>query len=113
MPETLPQLLGARGAAVAELIDRFAAAHPRHAPHYYLSPLATADAQRGRGLGMALLRENLARIDREGSHAYLESSNPGNNPRYQSPGFVPVTSFQAPGGGPAVTGMWREARAAG
>lgn len=111
VPALLGELVGARADEVAELLNRFGAAHPRHLPHYYLSLLATADMHRGRGLGIALLRENLARIDREGSHAYLESSNPKNNPRYESLGFVPVASFQAPGGGPMVTGMWREGRA--
>lgn len=112
VPALLHELVGARAAEVGELLNRFGAAHPRHAPHYYLSLLATADAQRGRGLGMALLRENLARIDLERGHAYLESSNPSNNARYASLGFTPVGSFQAPGGGPTVTGMWREARPA-
>jgi GNAT superfamily N-acetyltransferase len=107
LPDFLAELVGPRAAEVAELLQRFGDAHPRHTPHYYLSLLATSDAHRGRGLGIALLRENLARIDREGSPAYLESSNPANNPRYISLGFVPVASFQAPGSGPVVTGMWR------
>ena len=107
LPDLLRELVGARTADVMELLNRFAEAHPRHTPHYYLSLLATADAHRGRGLGIALLRENLARIDLEGLPAYLESSNPANNPRYQALGFVPVTSFRAPGDGPVVTGMWR------
>jgi hypothetical protein len=42
--------------------------------------------------------------------AYLESSNPSNNHRYESIGFVAVTTFQAPGNGPVVTGMWRDKR---
>ena len=63
---------------------------------------------RGRGLGMALLRENLARIDAQRMPAYLESSNQANNHRYESVGFVQVAAFRAPGGGPMVTGMWRE-----
>ena len=45
----------------------------------------------------ALLKENLARIDAEHMPACLESSNPNNNHRYESVGFVAVTSFQAPG----------------
>jgi len=110
LPDFVRELVGRRAPEVTELLRRFGDAHPRHAPHYYLSLLATADEHRGRGLGIALLRENLARIDLEGRPAYLESSNPGNNPRYQSLGFVPVTSFQAPGDGPLVTGMWREGR---
>ena len=59
---------------------------------------------------MALLAENLARIDALHAAAYLESSNPRNNPRYESLGFVPVSQFQAPGDGPRVTGMWRDRR---
>jgi GNAT superfamily N-acetyltransferase len=110
LPALLLELVGSRAPDVTELLNRFGEAHPRHAPHYYLSLLATADAQRGRGAGMAMLRENLARIDLEGRPAYLESSNPANDARYQALGFVPVTSFSAPGGGPVVTGMWREGR---
>ena len=109
-PDLLEQLVGPRAPAVMELLRRFGDSHPRHEPHYYLSLLAVADHCRGRGLGMALLRENLARIDADGAAAYLESSNPTNNPRYQALGFVPVVSFEAPDGGPTVTGMWRDAR---
>ncbi len=108
--QILESLVGTRAAEVMELLQRFEAAHPREEPHYYLSLLGTADARRGNGLGMALLRENLARIDAEHAPAYLESSNPANNHRYQSVGFVPISKFQAPGGGPEVTGMWRTAR---
>lgn len=108
IPDLLAQLVGSRAADVAELMRRFDEAHPRTQPHYYLSLLGNHHEHRGRGLGMALLKENLARIDAERMPAYLESSNPGNNHRYQSVGFVATTSFQAPGGGPTVTGMWRD-----
>ena len=110
VPGRLNDLVGARASEVAELLHRFDQAHPRNEPHYYLSLLGTRDKQRGRGLGMALLEENLARIDIEHMPAYLESSNPGNNHRYEAVGFVPVASFQAPGDGPVVTGMWRKSR---
>ena len=110
LPELLKELVGSRASEVAELLRRFDEAHPRNEPHYYLSLLGTADAHRGRGLGMALLEENLARIDAKHMPAYLESSNPGNNHRYESLGFVPVASFRAPGDGPVVTGMWRTSR---
>ena len=108
LPNLLAELVGSRAADVAELIRRFDQAHPRMEPHYYLSLLGTHHEHRGRGLGMALLRENLARIDTHQIPAYLESSNPANNPRYESVGFVPISSFQAPYGGPTVTGMWRK-----
>jgi GNAT superfamily N-acetyltransferase len=110
VPGLLKELVGSRASEVAELLRRFEQAHPRDQPHYYLSLLGTRDDHRGRGLGMALLNENLARIDAERMPAYLESSNPGNNHRYSSAGFVPVASFQAPGDGPVVTGMWRASR---
>ncbi len=106
----LSELVGSRAPEVTELFRRFAEAHPHREPHYYLSLLATADLHRGRGLGVTLLRENLARIDLEDASAYLESSNPRNNARYESLGFVPIVSYEAPGGGPVVTGMWRQAR---
>ena len=108
LPALLEALVGRRAEEVGELIRRFGEAHPRTQPHYYLSLLGVADTHRGRGLGMALLRENLARIDAQSMPAYLESSNPKNNHLYESVGFVPVVSFTAPGDGPVVTGMWRD-----
>jgi GNAT superfamily N-acetyltransferase len=77
-------------------------------PHYFLSLLATKNDYRGHGFGMALLKEGRAIIDAENMPAYLESSNPINNHRYESVGFIPITSFQAPNNGPTVTAMWRE-----
>jgi ribosomal protein S18 acetylase RimI-like enzyme len=110
VPELLRTLAGSRAVEVAKLLGRFGAAHPGSERHYYLSLLGTRDECRGRGLGMALLQENLARIDAERMPAYLESSNPSNNHLYESVGFTAVSSFRAPGGGPAVTGMWRKRR---
>lgn len=110
VPGLLADLVGSRAAEVGELLDRFARAHPRHEPHYYLSLLGTKSEHRGRGVGIALLEENLTRIDAEHMPSYLESSNPNNNHRYEGVGFVAVTTFQAPGNGPAVTGMWRNKR---
>jgi GNAT superfamily N-acetyltransferase len=110
IPSVLAELVGERANLVAELLDRFEAAHPREEPHYYLSLLGTHEAHRGCGLGMALLEENLARIDVERMPAYLESSNPANDHRYEAVGFEPVVTFQAPGDGPSVTGMWRMRR---
>lgn len=71
----LADLVGARSSEVMELLERFDAARPRDDPHYYLSLLETHPAHAGRGLGMALLAKNLARIDAERMPAYLESSN--------------------------------------
>jgi len=95
---------------VVELLHRFEAAHPRDRPHYYLSLLGTHPDHRGKGLGMALLAENLALIDAEGLPSYLESSNPANDARYEGVGFVRVGEFTTPDGVHTVTTMWREPR---
>jgi GNAT superfamily N-acetyltransferase len=106
----LEDLLGTRSKEVIELLDRFDASHPRSEPHYYLSLLGTHPDYRGRGLGMGLLAESLARIDEEGMAAYLESSNPDNDARYESVGFRRVGEFSTPDGSHTVATMWREAR---
>jgi len=110
LPDVLAELTVGRTKAVQELLERFEAAHPRGEPHYYLSLLGTGIAHRGRGIGMGLLEENLARIDKDRMPAYLESSNPANDRRYEAAGFAPVVTFRAPGDGPLVTGMWRARR---
>ncbi len=106
----LEELVGSRAGEVMELLALFDAAHPRGEPHYYLSLLGTHPLHAGRGIGMALLAENLRRIDREGMPSYLESSNPANNHRYQRHGFEPVGAFYPPGSETPVTTMWRDAR---
>ena len=103
------ELAGSRAPEVLELLDRFDAAHPADGPpHYYLSLLGTDPARRGNGHGMALLEHNLARIDGEGMPAYLESSNPGNDPRYERRGFRRVGAFDRPDGQLTVATMWRD-----
>ena len=102
--------LGANGAAYLEnLMSLFEANHPRAEPHYYLSLLGTHPAHRGRGAGMALLADNLARIDDEGMPAYLESSNPANDHRYERLGRR-IGQFTLPDDQAVVTTMWRAGR---
>jgi ribosomal protein S18 acetylase RimI-like enzyme len=107
----LNKLIGPRADVAMELIGRFEASHPRDRSHYYLSLLGTNPKQRGRGLGMALLTESLRRIDAEGFPAYLESTNPANNARYEGLGFRQVGKFTTPDGERTVATMWREAEA--
>ena len=108
----LIELVGAEQTEVLlETFDRFEAAHPRDQPHYYLSLLGTHPEHRGRGLGMGLLAHTLALIDAERMPAYLESTNPANNERYERHGFVQVGEFSLPGDGPPVATMWRQPRA--
>jgi GNAT superfamily N-acetyltransferase len=106
----LIELLGDGATRVLDTFERFDAAHPRDEPHYYLSLLATHPDHRGRGVGMGLLADNLARIDAEGAGAFLESSNPVNDRRYERLGFVRCGEFELSEDGPSVTQMWRDPR---
>ena len=101
--------LGSAAADVLGLLARFEASHPRTEPHYYLSLLGTHPDHRGRGLGMALLAHNLALVDAERLPAYLESTNPANNHRYERLGFRVSGSSSVPRDGHVITTMWRPA----
>ncbi|MFL5869587.1 MAG: GNAT family N-acetyltransferase [Solirubrobacterales bacterium] len=103
------RLAGHRAPEIMELLARFEASHPADAdPHYYLTLLGTHPDSRGRGLGMGLLAANLSDVDAEGLPAYLESTNPDNNARYERLGFRQVGEFTTPDGSRPVTTMWRE-----
>ena len=93
--------------ALFELWDRFGANHPRQEPHAYLSLLATHPVHRGHGLGQKLLSEDLARFDSQGLAAYLESTNPGNDHRYERAGFKRIGGFKAVLNDVPITTMWR------
>ena len=60
------ELAGPRAPELLELWERFERSHPHDRPHYYLSLLGVHPDRRGEGLGMALLAENLERLDAEG-----------------------------------------------
>ncbi len=94
--------------AYNDLWARFEAAHPRTTPHMYLSLLATHPDFRGRGIGQHLLAQNLAAFDAQGLPAYLESTNPANDHRYERAGFRPVGHIRAILTDATATTMWRE-----
>jgi ribosomal protein S18 acetylase RimI-like enzyme len=105
-------LIGITSRPVAERIvaisDQLEAARPSE-PHFYLTLLGTHEDHRGAGHGMRLLREGISRIDALGAAAYLESSNPANNRRYESVGFSRRAELSTPSGH-VVTTMWRRPR---
>jgi GNAT superfamily N-acetyltransferase len=100
--------LGPHAEPVLRVFESFEAACPEGRDLYYLSLLGTHPDHRGHGLGMSLLAKNLAEIDSKGMPAYLESSNPANDARYERLGFKPRTEFSTPEGRHTVTTMWRE-----
>jgi GNAT superfamily N-acetyltransferase len=105
----LAGLLGPTYERVAAVHARLEAAEPGD-PHYHLSLFGTHPDHRGHGHGMRLLAETLARVDAEGMPAYLESTNPANDARYESVGFEPSRTFEGYVPGSVVTTMWRPAR---
>ncbi|WP_285116989.1 GNAT family N-acetyltransferase [Leifsonia sp. fls2-241-R2A-40a] len=97
-----------RFADYQRLWELFERTHPHETPHMYLSLLATHPDHRGRGVGQRLLAETLRTFDAEGLPAYLESTNPANDHRYERAGFRAVGGFRSVIDGAAVTTMWRD-----
>jgi ribosomal protein S18 acetylase RimI-like enzyme len=99
-PEHLDDLLAT--------FERMAQSHPEE-PHWYLPMIGVEPCAQGRGLGAELMRHAVARCDREGALAYLESSNPRNISLYLRFGFDALGVIQI-GAAPVVTPMLREPR---
>lgn len=95
--------------AILELFDRFEAAHP-HEPHAYLGILGTHPDYRGHGIAQQLLAENLRRLDEEATPAYLESTNPVNDHRYERAGFEKVGEFASVLNDAPISTMWHSPR---
>jgi len=75
-------------------------------PHFYLDFIGVHPNQQGQGYASALLRHTLTRLDAQDTPAYLESSNPQNNPLYQRNGFNITDEIHLPDG-PTLWCMWR------
>lgn len=104
------EALGTHAPAVLETVHRFEVAIPKDRTFYYLSFLGTRADSRGKGIGMGLLAELTALADQDGEPTYLESTNPGNNHRYERLGFERHGTFETPDQLHTVTTMWREPR---
>jgi ribosomal protein S18 acetylase RimI-like enzyme len=93
---------------VLDLFGAFEANHPHEPPHFYLSLLGTNPDQAGHGHGLGLVADCLAEIDAGDppAAAFLESSNPGNVPRYERLGFRPTREVELIAG-LGGTQMWR------
>jgi GNAT superfamily N-acetyltransferase len=90
------------------IFERMEKFHPPE-PHWYLPMIGVDPAHQGAGIGSALMAEVLKAVDRDGSIAYLESSNPKNVSLYQRHGFEVIGEIQS-GSSPIVRPMLRKAR---
>ena len=106
---TLPYIAGKHMVKTLQLLTAVDALHPKE-PHWYLATLGTEPTRQGQGIGSALLRSALARVDTEGMPAYLESSKERNVPLYARYGFEVIDEFHGPGEAPTLWRMWREPR---
>jgi len=89
-----------QGLAVAgrwrEAFETLDARHPSSA-HWYLGTLGVEPSLQGRGVGTALARSWLVRVDRDGAAAYLETDRAENLPFYARLGFSPQAEFHVLG----------------
>ncbi len=108
---SLPPLLRATGPRLRSTMRVFAAIEAGHptAPHWYLSSLGVVPEAAGTGVGSALLRHGLARIDARHEAAYLEGATSGHIAYYARFGFQDLGPVVAPHSAPPIR-MWREAR---
>ena len=83
--------------------------HPEE-PHRYLDFIGVHPDHQGMGFGGALLASMTADCDERGVAAYLESSNPLNEPLYARYGFASRGPIELPSGTPEITAMWRDPR---
>jgi ribosomal protein S18 acetylase RimI-like enzyme len=106
---TAPFLLSPHTINALKLLFTVEGLHPTE-PHWYLFTLGTAPEKQGQGVGSALLRAMLARIDEAGEPAYLESSKERNVPLYARFGFEVIDQIPSKSGSPPIWRMWREPR---
>ncbi len=95
-----------RAVRALSMIERV---HPDE-PHRYLEFIGVHSSHQGKGFGGALLASMADELDERGVAAYLESSNPLNEPLYARYGFVSRGLIELPPGAPALMAMWRDPR---
>jgi ribosomal protein S18 acetylase RimI-like enzyme len=102
-------LWGRKSVDIVRLLAAYERARPRQT-HWYLGTIGTDPARQGTGVGTALLRVVLDRLDAAGVPAYLESSKESNLAFYGRHGFEVTGQIHTPRGGPTLWLMWRDPR---
>ncbi|MCF3109636.1 GNAT family N-acetyltransferase [Niabella sp. CC-SYL272] len=90
---------------IFEQMEKFRPAEP----HWYLPMIGVDPAYQNTGVGSALMKEALKVVDKDGSIAYLESSNPRNISLYERHGFEVIGEIRS-GSSPILHPMLRKAR---
>jgi ribosomal protein S18 acetylase RimI-like enzyme len=103
-----PAAVHALGRALPRAFSALRAVEERHlrTPHHYLAVLGVDPDRQGRGYGAALLAPTLARCDREGATAWLETAKEANLGFYRRHGFA-VEGRVDTDGGPSIWLMRR------
>jgi len=81
--------------------------HEPREPLLYLSHIGVMPDRQREGLGSALMRDGLARADRDGVSSWLETSRAENVAYYERFGFRTAVDENAPDGGPHIWFMRR------
>jgi ribosomal protein S18 acetylase RimI-like enzyme len=84
--------------------------HKKHVPepHWYLMVIGVDPELQNRGVGSALVKEDLMRADQSGCPCYLETSEKRNLAFYERLGFVALEQATLGTGGPPAWAMRRE-----
>lgn len=93
--------------ALDEAFDRH---HPVGVPHEHLAILAVRPDRQRLGIGTALLNARHVTLDRGGTPAYLEASDPAKRDIYRTHGYVDLGEPIHLPDGPPVYPMWRAPR---
>lgn len=99
---------GATKDAMFSMFEQMDAFHPREA-HWHLPLIGVDPAQRGKGIGAALLRHVLNACDRDKIAAYLEATSWQNVRLYERNGFKALGTIQV-ADSPPVVPMMRKPR---
>jgi ribosomal protein S18 acetylase RimI-like enzyme len=103
--KTTPDAIKQDAYGVFEQMSKY---HPTE-PHWYLPLIGVDPSRQGNGVGSALMKRALVSCDRDGTIAYLESSNPRNVPLYERHGFEVLGEIQV-GTSPTMRPMLRKPR---
>jgi GNAT superfamily N-acetyltransferase len=84
--------------------------HPAGIAHEHLAILAVRPGRQRLGIGTALMNARHAILDRDGTPAYLEASDPATRDIYRARGYADFGDPVQLPDGPSLYPMWRAAR---